>query len=119
MNVRRSIQTAMLVGWALLAIAAEVVAEQQQPEGAAVKVIKDVSYGPHGERNQMDFYLPETGTVPRPLVICIHGGGWAGGDKSRYAWLSNPPVNQTRRKTIPRSMGIAQTNSRRARPPPR
>jgi len=54
---------------------------------APVKVIKDVAYGPHGVRNLMDFYLPQTGTTPRPLVICIHGGGWMAGDKQRYAWL--------------------------------
>ena len=35
----------------------------------------------------MDLYLPEGDAAPRPLVICIHGGGWAGGDKSAYAWL--------------------------------
>jgi acetyl esterase/lipase len=54
---------------------------------AGVRVVRDVSYGPH-ERNVMDLYLPDAAkTGPRPLVVCIHGGGWAGGDKRVYAWL--------------------------------
>src|SRR4051812_16642855 len=54
---------------------------------AAGRVERDVSYGPH-ERNVMDLYLPDTAKAgPRPLVVCIHGGGWAGGDKRVYAWL--------------------------------
>lgn len=62
-------------------------AEEQKPGIPGVRVIRDVSYGPHGARNLMDFYLPEAGPTPRPLVICIHGGGWAGGDKRGYAAL--------------------------------
>ena len=57
--------------------------------GAEVKVIKDVSYGLHA-RNVMDLYLPQDkeGAPPRPLIICIHGGGWAGGDKGRFGWMA-------------------------------
>lgn len=62
-------------------------AAAQEPKAAAgVKVVKDLSYGPD-ERNRLDLYLPEQGTAPRALVLCIHGGGWAGGDKARYQWL--------------------------------
>jgi acetyl esterase/lipase len=66
-------------------------APAQQPSAAAlgIRVLKDVSYGPYGERNLMDFYLPPATDVPEPhpLVICIHGGGWAGGGKSGYTAL--------------------------------
>lgn len=53
-----------------------------------VRVERAVAYGPHA-RHVMDLYLPEAGpgAPPRPLVVCIHGGGWAGGDKRVYAWL--------------------------------
>jgi acetyl esterase/lipase len=62
-------------------------AEPKQGDAAArVRVVPDVSYGPDA-RNVMDLYLPEAGPTPRPLVVCIHGGGWAGGDKKVYAWL--------------------------------
>lgn len=42
----------------------------------------DVAYGPH-ERNVLDFWKAE-GEGPRPLVIFIHGGGFTGGDKSKW-----------------------------------
>ena len=40
----------------------------------------NVSYGPH-ERNTIDLWSAKAG-APTPLVIFIHGGGWAGGDKA-------------------------------------
>ena len=42
----------------------------------------NVSYGKH-ERNVMDVWLAKS-DKPTPIVICIHGGGWNGGDKSSY-----------------------------------
>lgn len=39
-------------------------------------------YGNH-ERNTFDIWLSKSGK-PTPLVIYIHGGGFVGGDKSRY-----------------------------------
>lgn len=39
-------------------------------------------YGPH-ERNVFDIWLADS-EQPTPLVMYIHGGGFVGGDKSRY-----------------------------------
>ena len=39
-------------------------------------------YGPH-ERNTFDIWLAKSEN-PAPLVVYIHGGGFTGGDKSRY-----------------------------------
>lgn len=39
-------------------------------------------YGPH-ERNLFDIWLAKSSN-PTPLVIYIHGGGFVGGDKSKY-----------------------------------
>lgn len=39
-------------------------------------------YGPH-ERNTFDLWLAKS-NHPTPLVIYIHGGGFTGGDKSKY-----------------------------------
>ncbi|MEM9354834.1 MAG: alpha/beta hydrolase [Pseudomonadota bacterium] len=41
---------------------------------------EDVEYGPH-DRNVFDLWLAES-EKPTPLLICIHGGGFSGGDKS-------------------------------------
>lgn len=48
----------------------------------SVPTESDVAYGPH-ERNVLDFWKAE-GEGPRPLVIFIHGGGFTGGDKSKW-----------------------------------
>jgi hypothetical protein len=42
----------------------------------------DEIYGPHN-RNTFDIWLADS-DKPTPLVIYIHGGGFLGGDKSRY-----------------------------------
>jgi acetyl esterase/lipase len=40
----------------------------------------DVAYGDH-PRQKLDFWKAET-SMPAPLVVVIHGGGWVNGDKS-------------------------------------
>lgn len=42
----------------------------------------EVRYGPH-DRNVLDLWVAE-GEAPRPLVVYIHGGGWIGGDKTKF-----------------------------------
>jgi len=42
--------------------------------------IADITYGEH-ERQRFDVWLADS-TMPTPLVIFYHGGGFAGGDKS-------------------------------------
>jgi len=58
-----------------------------------MEVVTDVPYGLHGERNLLDLYLPDESSSPRPLVICIHGGGWSGGGKEAYAWMGESLVS--------------------------
>jgi arylformamidase len=62
----------------LLLIAASAVIAQ--PGTKIDPTYRDVSYGPH-ERNNLDVWLTKS-NKPAPLVIFIHGGGWAGGDKA-------------------------------------
>lgn len=49
--------------------------------------LKDVPYGTH-ERQVLDFYKVDSRT-PTALVLCIHGGGWKGGDKSHGHRIPN------------------------------
>jgi len=48
---------------------------------AGVKLAANLSYGENGEANLLDIYSPEKTAGPLPLVIWVHGGGWANGDK--------------------------------------
>jgi acetyl esterase/lipase len=56
--------------------------EKKLPVPAIKPTAENVSYGPH-PRNVLDFWRAES-DKPTPLVFCIHGGGWQGGDKSGY-----------------------------------
>src|ERR1043166_5255563 len=51
-----------------------------QTDTKPVPTHRDSSYGPH-ERNKLDVWLAKS-EKPAPLLIFIHGGGWAGGDKA-------------------------------------
>jgi acetyl esterase/lipase len=56
--------------------------EKKLPVPAVKPTAENVSYGPHA-RNVLDFWQAKS-DKPTPLVFCIHGGGWQGGDKSSY-----------------------------------
>jgi len=56
--------------------------------GAPSPHVENSAYGPH-ERNVLDLWKAE-GEGPRPLVIFIHGGGFTGGDKSK--WRGSPDL---------------------------
>jgi acetyl esterase/lipase len=48
-----------------------------------VRAIRDLAYVTNGHAHQkLDLYLPENAAGPLPLLVWIHGGGWAAGDKA-------------------------------------
>ena len=58
------------------------------PEG--VRAHRDMAYVEGGhERQRLDLYLPENSSGPTPVVVWVHGGGWAGGSKNNTPalWL--------------------------------
>jgi acetyl esterase/lipase len=56
---------------------------------APVQVRKDLVYAQHGELSlALDLYLPGPSGKPAPLVILVHGGGWASGQRSNLAPLA-------------------------------
>ena len=59
----------------------EEIAEPVNAKGERATFVNE-KYGPH-ERNTFDIWLSKS-EKPTPLVVYIHGGGFTGGDKSRY-----------------------------------
>lgn len=53
---------------------------QQKEPYPGVKTERDIKYGP-ADRNLLDVFMPETVSSPRPVLIFVHGGGFAGGNK--------------------------------------
>lgn len=54
---------------------------QQKEPYPAVRIERDIKYGP-AERNLLDVFMSEsTTTSPRPVLIFVHGGGFVAGNK--------------------------------------
>ena len=102
MNV---VQKLLRIGILSLAglLSASLLMAKASPLPAGVKVVADLPYGDAGEANWLDMYSPENATGPLPLVIWIHGGGWANGDKS-----PSPQFLQL----VPRGFAVASINYR-------
>ena len=50
--------------------------------------LKDIPYLKDATPLQkLDLYLPDKGEAPHPVVIAIHGGGWAIGDKKNHSFV--------------------------------
>ena len=48
-----------------------------------VSVHRDLAYVTNGhQRQKLDLYLPDKSDSPLPLIIWVHGGGWAAGSKN-------------------------------------
>jgi acetyl esterase/lipase len=57
----------------------------QQPP-PAVRGEADVEFSrPDGVGLKLDLALPNEGSGPFPAVVCLHGGGWVGGDRKQMA----------------------------------
>lgn len=53
------------------------------PVPAGIKAHRDLAYVTHAHaRQKLDLYVPENVTAPLPLIVWIHGGGWASGSKN-------------------------------------
>ena len=50
---------------------------------------RDVTYARYGDRTlEMDIYRPKGEWGALPAVVCIHGGGWAKGDRTSHAKIA-------------------------------
>lgn len=88
-----SISLALLL-CARVAAAADAPAQKPEPQRPALPpgfvAEYDVKYVPDGDEAQaLDIYFPETrAEKPLPLLVWIHGGGWAAGSKAQPPFIS-------------------------------
>ncbi len=79
---------ATVFGLALLATAAASGDDRDAAEGHfddTAFVEKDVEYAnPDDQHLKLDIASPDEGSGPFPAILCIHGGGWQGGDRHGY-----------------------------------
>jgi acetyl esterase/lipase len=66
--------------------------------------VADFAYGRDHGRQKLDLW-PTQSETPTPLVLMIHGGGWAGGDKSLYDVKQIQPY-------LDRGISVARINYR-------
>jgi acetyl esterase/lipase len=58
--------------------------------GARAEVVekKDIVYATRGDLAlELDVAHPSIAKMPRPMVLCVHGGGWRGGKRQQYQGL--------------------------------
>ncbi len=86
---------AAVLGLGLQAQQPPMTAKQAQPPPAqvpeGVRVERDLEYAKVGDKKLLlDLYLPEKADRPLPVIIGIHGGGWAKGSRASGpgSWLA-------------------------------
>ncbi|UWX03996.1 alpha/beta hydrolase [Pseudoxanthomonas sp. NC8] len=73
---------------------------------AGTRVLRDVAYG-DDPRQRFDVYLPAQPLQGAPLILFVHGGGWANGNKD------NPGVVEGKAgKWLPEGRAFVSTNYR-------
>lgn len=83
-------------------------ATQVVPERKNVDAVGDGA-----KEHKLDLFLPrDQGTGPFPLVIWVHGGGWAAGDKSDISRAEDIQMVQTKDFLLQRGYAVAAPNYR-------
>ncbi len=77
----RAVVAGTLVVLAVLAGCSGGPAERESGPSAPPPTLADVAYARASPAQVLDLWLPPGGRRPHPLVVFVHGGGFAGGDK--------------------------------------
>lgn len=83
MKARSLVLLLLLIGGAVLSVAAQEPSSFTEDAGNRYWIKPDVVYGvENGHENKLDVIYPHNATAAVPAVIYIHGGGWIFGDKA-------------------------------------
>ena len=77
-----------------------------KPTVPGAEILSDIAYLPEGRTEKLDLYLPKERAkdAKLPLVIFVHGGGWAKGDKA------DPRSNNIGEVLVSESYAVASIN---------
>jgi acetyl esterase/lipase len=65
-------------------LAVDLRAQDEKKSDAKIRIEKNLVYGKGGDQDMMlDLALPD-GKEPRPCIVCVHGGGWRGGQRQDF-----------------------------------
>lgn len=68
----------------LLALVSIEVPAQETKAKPAIRLETEVVFGKGGETElKLDLAMPKEGEGPFPAIVCIHGGGWIGGEREQ------------------------------------
>lgn len=79
---------------------------ERAPVPAGVTVERDLEYGLDAAQ-RFDVYLPSAGARNAPVILLVHGGGWAHGDKAMQAVVANKVAHW-----VPKGFIVVSTNYR-------
>jgi acetyl esterase/lipase len=66
----------------ILAVCTLTLAITAQERKAEIRLEKDLVFAKGGQQElKLDLAMPKEGDGPFPAVVCLHGGGWVGGDR--------------------------------------
>src|SRR6478735_6042840 len=71
-----------------------------------VRVMSDVAYGDNS-RQRMDVYVPAQRPTDAPIIVMVHGGAWAIGDKDMKRVYENKV-----RRWVPKGFIFVSVNNR-------
>ena len=73
------------------AVSGSGIAARSMPSAPGTAAYKGVLYTASGTPEYMDILSPQPGKEPLPVILCVHGGAWTGGDRNEMnaamAWL--------------------------------
>jgi acetyl esterase/lipase len=75
----------LTLGLVLLAVQGEEnKRSQEERENEKCQLVSGIVFGKRGDTElKLDLAMPKEGEGPFPVIICLHGGGWVGGERQQ------------------------------------
>jgi acetyl esterase/lipase len=81
-------------------------------DSVALSIIKDVPYATQSNTQNLDIYIPASGSKPYPVIVWMHPGGFYEGDKAGPVDLANIGIMQLVKPILARGYAVVSINQR-------